>query len=227
MVVSRKAAWCFNSSTVLLMLLAAALTLGLADWQWRRGQWHRAQLRGFASHAAAVYPLSRWPLNAEPDMSRVRLDARPLGPALLLENSLLADGRDGARVLQPYRLEDGSVALVDRGWLAPGVNAPPAVAAELYGRWLAAPRRFTLPGAVVAAAGAVDALDLAALARRWRWPLRAGVVVLERATPPLLPWPAQPEVDPRQNEGYALQWLLMSLGLGGAALRTAWKRYRS
>ena len=148
-----------------------------------------------------------------------------IGAPLFLQNSLLADGRDGARVLQLFHLDDGSAILVDLGWLAEGARAAPRVRQlDAVGRWLPTPHRFTLSGAVVAAEGRVDALDMAALQRRVHGPLRAGVVVLEAAVAPLLPWPLAPEVDPLRNFGYSLQWLVMSAGLFFLALWPVRKR---
>jgi cytochrome oxidase assembly protein ShyY1 len=211
------------------MLLAAVLTFVLADWQWRRAQLHRAQLVEFAAHTGRADPLVLRAEGAVPDMSRVQLDAEPLGAALLLQNSLLDDGRAGVRVLQPYLLSDGSAVLVDRGWLAEADAHALPQAGELRqtGRWLASPRRFTLPGATIGASGRIDALDLGALRQRLARPLRQGVVVLDHTVAPLMPWPQRPDVDPARNDGYALQWILMSLGLFAAALCTAWRRRRS
>ena len=207
------------------MLLAAMLTLLLAGWQWQRGLLHRAQATAFANPYSPVWNLTACPRTTVPDLRRVRLQGIPIGAPLFLQNSLLADGRDGARVLQLFHLDDGSAILVDLGWLAEGARAAPRVRQlDAVGRWLPTPHRFTLSGAVVAAEGRVDALDMAALQRRVHGPLRAGVVVLEAAVAPLLPWPLAPEVDPLRNFGYSLQWLVMSAGLFFLALWPVRKR---
>ncbi|WP_243729316.1 SURF1 family protein [Paludibacterium purpuratum] len=217
-------AWYFYSSTLWALLLAAGLTFGLALWQWQRGADKARLIARFAAHADRVQRLPAV-LGADPDMRRVRLSGQPLGAALLLENSLLDDGRPGVRVLQPYRLADGRAVLADRGWLADGGATPGApVLSGADGRWMPAPRRFTLPGALVAAVGRVDAIDWPGLRSRLGLPLYAGVVVLGQAPAPLVPWPARPDVDPARHDAYALQWLLLSLGLLAAAVRHVRRR---
>ena len=208
------------------MLLAALTTLGLAHWQWQRGQARQALLTRFSAQSGTERELLSWQIAARPDMSRVRFFARPLGSPLLLQNSSLEEGQVGVRVLQPYRLDDGSVVLGDRGWLQDGPHqvVPPAEPQWLRGRWLSAPHRFTLPGAIIGSSGRLDALDLTGLQQRLARPLRDGVVVLDTTVRPLVPWPARPDVNPAQNYAYALQWLLMSLGLTAATIRTVWRR---
>ncbi|WP_293230328.1 SURF1 family protein [Paludibacterium sp.] len=214
-----RVAWYFYSSTLWALLLAAMLTFGLAVWQWQRGADKARLIARFAAHADRVATLPA-AMAALPDMRRVRIGGQPLGAALLLENSLLDDGRAGVRVLQPYRLTDGRAVLVDRGWLADGaVAAPPRALDGAEGRWMPSPRRFTLPGAALAAAGRLDAIDWPALRRALGVPLHDGVVVLAQAPAPLVPWPALPDIAPERHYGYALQWLLMSLGLLFAAGR--------
>jgi surfeit locus 1 family protein len=225
MVRPRNAAEYFHSSTVIALLLAAVATLALANWQWQRGQARQALLDGYAAQSAGERSLLSWPSGAAPDMSRVQFHGQALGAALLLQNSLLNDGRSGVRVLQPYLLDDASVILVDRGWLAQNAPGPTLRLGDLdvHGRWLATPQRFTLPGAIKGSVGRVDDLDLPALQRRLQRTLRRGVVVLEHTDAPLIPWPAQPDVDPTRNYSYAMQWLLMSLGLCAVLVRLLWR----
>lgn len=196
-------------------MLLAGLPCFLSVWQWQRGEVRAAQLAAFdaAGRRPATALLAR-PLPAAPDTSQVRLHGYAVGAPMLLANSL-RDGRPGVRLLVPVALADGSAVLVDRGWLAEaqaGVRLPP-LPAELDGRWMPLPQRFTLPGAVSGAGGRVDAVDPVQLAKRLGRPLRAGVVVLGQTATPLQPWPARPPFDPRRHYGYALQWLLLGLCL--------------
>ncbi|MBI3144783.1 MAG: SURF1 family protein [Pseudogulbenkiania sp.] len=207
------------------MALLAGLPWLLSVWQWQRGEVRADQLAAFdtAGQRPAAALLAR-PTRAVPDMSRVRLHGQPVAAPLLLANTLL-DGRPGVRVLVPVALADGSAVLVDRGWLADtqaGLTLPP-LPAELDGRWLPLPPRFTLPGAVSGTHGRVDAIDPAQLASRLGRPLRSGVVVLGQTAAPLHPWPARPPFDPRRHYGYALQWLLLGLCLITGSVRL-WRR---
>lgn len=197
------------------LALLAGLPWLLSVWQWQRGEVRADQLAAFdaAGQRPAVTLLTR-PVRAVPDMSRVRLHGQAVSASLLLANTLLASS-PGVRVLVPVALADGSAVLVDRGWLADtqaGLTLPP-LPAELDGRWMPLPQRFTLPGAVSGTQGRVDAIDPAQLASSLGRPLRSGVVVLGQTVSPLRPWPARPPFDPRRHYGYALQWLLLGLCL--------------
>jgi len=128
----------------------------------------------------------------------------------------------GVRVLAPFKLDDGSVLLVEQGWLAQGkintVLAAPAQA--VIGRWVPLPQRFTLSGARIATQGPTDALDLELLARRFHMPVRNGLVVAEAVPAPLEPWPVRPPFEPTRHYGYAVQWLFIGCAMlaGGIAI---------
>lgn len=192
----------------------AVLPFFLAAWQWQRAQEKSELLRSLTS-AIGVPPVSLIYREArpQPEFSRVALPgAQPAGPALLLENSYLGEVK-GRRMLQPWRLEDGAMALLDLGWLADGVT-PPAVDPKtltLRGHWMPLPRHFVLPGAVAGVEGRVDAIDMAALRQRYPGHWHQGVVVLEHSPDPLRHWPVLPEFMPERHYAYAAQWLLLGL----------------
>lgn len=217
------------------LMLLALLPFGLARWQWQRGQTRQAALAAYdaaASQAPAAF-LSV-PDNIPPDYRRVALHGRPGGHFLLLANSFRGE-EDGARLLQPYRLADGSWQLVELGWLPlrrnsqggqdPGIalQALPSAPASLIGRWVPLPQRYTLAGARIVAEGMTDALDLGLLARQLHGPVRQGLVVSEQVAVPLQPWPVRPPFEPTRNFSYAGQWLLMGVGLLVAGARS-WRK---
>lgn len=192
----------------------AVLPFFLAAWQWQRAQ-EKAELLRSLTSAIGVPPVSLIYREArpQPEFSRVALPgAQPAGPALLLENSYLGEVK-GRRMLQPWRLEDGAMALLDLGWLADGVT-PPAVDPKtltLRGHWMPLPRHFVLPGAVAGVEGRVDAIDMAVLRQRYPGHWHQGVVVLEHSPDPLRHWPVLPEFMPERHYAYAAQWLLLGL----------------
>ncbi|WP_082150820.1 SURF1 family protein [Chromobacterium sp. LK1] len=192
----------------------ALLPFLLAAWQWQRAQ-EKAELLRSLTSAIGVQPVSLLYREAspQPEFTRVALpDAHPAGPVLQLENSYLGEVK-GRRVLQPWRLSDGAMALVDLGWLADGVTLPAIdpLALTLRGHWMPLPRHFVLPGAVAGIQGRVDSIDMTALRQRYSGPWHQGVVVLEHSQDPLRHWPVLPEFMPERHYAYAAQWLLLGL----------------
>jgi len=105
-------------------LLFVALTVRLGFWQLGRGQ-YKAQLAAAYAQADAR-PVQPWHGElgdaAWYKQFTVRGHWQPEG-AILLDNRIL-DGKAGFNVLAPLRLDDGKLLLVNRGWLAKGVEAP-------------------------------------------------------------------------------------------------------
>lgn len=209
----------------LIVMLCALLPFVLARWQWQRGQSREAALVAFdAASKHPAIPFLSLRNDLLPDYRRVRVSGVPAGEPLLLTNAYRGT-EPGVRVLEPFKLADGSVLLVEQGWLARGklktrLTAPPPA---LIGRWVPLPQRFTLSDAHIVAQGPTDAIDLALLVRRFNMPVRNGLVVAEAVPAPLEPWPVRPPFEPARNYGYAVQWLLIGFAmLGGGAV--AWRK---
>jgi cytochrome oxidase assembly protein ShyY1 len=218
------------------LMVLALLPFGLARWQWQRGQTRQAALAAYdAAASQSPTAILSVPDNMPPDYRRVMLSGRPGGHVLLLANSFRGE-EDGARLLQPYRLADGSWQLVELGWLPLRRNAQgslepsftlsslPSAPASLVGRWVPLPQRYTLAGAHIAAEGLTDALDPVLLGKALHGPVRSGLVVDEHVPAPLQPWPVRPPFEPTRNFSYAGQWLLMGMGLLFAGVRSWRKR---
>ena len=182
--------------------------------------WEQALARADSQPAQALESSSG---DALPDYShRFIGKASPRGPVILLANSLL-DAQPGARVLQAVRLGDGSMLLLDLGWLAQGKALPSVVLPPFpAGQWLPWHARWTLPGAQAGTAGQVDALDMAALQHRYPGHWRNGVLALQAPLPGLRPWPVQPPISAQRHFAYAVQWLLLGGCLAWQGLR--WSR---
>lgn len=208
----------------LLLVVCSALPFGLAYWQWQRGESRSAALAAFDQAALRpAVPFPNSPSDVMPGYQRVAIHGMPAGPALLLANSY-RDEMPGVRVIEPYRLEDGTMMLVEQGWQAQAqARQPlPTAMANPTGRWVPLPVRFTLSGAHIAAEGVTDALDLPMLVRRFNAPVRNGLLVEEPTPAPLKPWPIRPPYEPARNYSYALQWVLIGVGFLVAA-GFAWK----
>jgi surfeit locus 1 family protein len=111
-------------------LAGVVVLLGLGTWQLQRLAWKEALI------SAAQAQLAATPL-ALPADGLEALDFRRVGAAgTYLHDASFAfglsasGGEPGARLITPFRLDDGRVILVDRGWL-PEALLPPDVPAGL------------------------------------------------------------------------------------------------
>ena len=94
-----------------------AITVALGFWQVRRLEWKTALLTEIdQGEAAAPIPLSLDPRA----FSRVQVTGQFLPPTALYGAEVRAtrNGAEmGAQLIQPLRLNDGRIVLVDRGWV--------------------------------------------------------------------------------------------------------------
>lgn len=205
--------------------VATLLLLGLGTWQLQRLAW-KTELIAKARQAAAA-PAGKLPEGAlDPtalDRARFRVTGAYIDRPAVALGLVTRDGRPGGRLLAPFRLADGRMLLVDRGFVP-----EPALREALAAAPPAGPR--TLEG--VARAGAAGgwlgpapdlalprwyAPDLAAIGHHLGLELEPILLVLERPEPGVGPYPApatQPVELPNPHLGYALTWF----GLAGALL---------
>lgn len=134
----------------------------------------------------------------------------------------------GYWVFAPARLADGSVVVVDRGFVPPARNdaaghAPPAGSVDIVGvmRWPEENGLFT-PGADVKG-NVWYARDLKAIAAAKQWPNNAPFYIEQEAPVPPAGWPKPGTlvVNLRDNHlQYAITWFGLALGL--AAVYGVW-----
>lgn len=218
-----------NARALLLLsaaLGAAALTAGLGLWQLDRAA-QKTRLQQAREARQALPPLA-WPALATDaaavaaqEHRGVDLQGRWLAAHTVYLDNRPMDGRSGFVALTPLALPDGSVVLVQRGWLprdaadrtrivAPSLPDGPV---RLLGRIAAGPPR-------VYALGGADAgpirqnLELDGFARETGLALRPLVVVQLDTAPTAAAaaadglrrhWP-QPAADVHKHHGYAAQW---------------------
>ena len=151
----------------------------------------------------------------------------------LVESQVLArnrpyNGNPGFEVLTPMLLGDGSIFIVDRGWLPSGskdypdaVPAPPEGAVTVIARLKAG--EPALAGRS-APDGQVATIELALIAEQLDQPTYTGAYgLLESESPSVSPMPL-PAIKPVPDEGphlsYAVQWIVFAVfgffGLGYA-----------
>jgi len=220
-----------NGSRLVVLLaavVAALATARLGVWQLDRAAQkvalHDAMLRQRALPALREAELARDAAAAQAQQHRsTTLHGSWLPAATVYLDNRQMDGRPGFYALTPLRVADGSVVLVQRGWLARDVAErtrvaappPPAGEVDVQGRVALGPSRLYDFGG--GAAGPIrQNLELDAFARETGLPLRPFIVVQEDAANDGLQrhWP-QPAADVHKHYGYAFQWFAMSTLIGG------------
>ena len=98
-------------------LAGIAVLLSLGTWQLQRLEWKR----GLIEHAERQLAAPATPLPAtgleDFDFRRVSLTGTYLHNAAFAFGFTAEGGAPGSRLITPFRLEDGRVLLIDRGWL--------------------------------------------------------------------------------------------------------------
>lgn len=209
----------------------SAFTL-LAPWQFRRDHERVAQNAAIThSFTTAPAPLRTvLPRGASPgggnEWRRVELTGRYLSDAEMVARLRTVQGEPAYEVLVPLRLTDGSVVLVDRGYLRPGEGVripayPPAPSGDVtvVGR-LQADEPDPHPGEVVRQDGhrQVYAVNSQTVGSATRLTVEPGYVQLVDGAPGVLSALPLPQLEAGPFFSYALQWLafgtMVPLGLG-------------
>lgn len=229
---AREGRWRRSLALVVVFALGCAL---LSWWQFaRREETARASALIAANASAPAAPLadvlaSRGAYRAGLEWRTVRMTGVYLtADQLLVRNRVDPDGDPGFEVLTPLRLEDGSVFVLDRGWVPIGTkqDRPDSVPAAPAGTVTVDARlqadEGPLPGRT-APAGEIPSVDLRSVARRVGAPTWTGAYGQVRAESPAAataPQRLQPSVDVGVDEGthlsYAIQWILFAAIAFGA-----------
>lgn len=208
--------------TLAVVLYGCALTLlmSLGFWQLDRGQ-QKATLLTLADGKDKEPRL----IDAAPaDWSGLDYQGATLMGEWLVERSFLLDNRVhgqevGYELLTPFRLADGSLIIVNRGWIAKqGADVALAEASGRVSGTIYRPSRgYTIGEAISADASWPKPslyLDLAAFSEQLQAPLQPVVLVVDDddVNSKVRIW--QPVVvGPSRHYGYAVQWFGMSLVL--------------
>jgi surfeit locus 1 family protein len=176
----------------LLALAGIALFASLGRWQLHRAEEKRALFEGFAAGNLEAVDLPGG-LTPVERYRRVRASGRyDAGRQFLLDN-MPRDGVPGVHVLTPLVRDDGSVVIVDRGWIAIGGDRAALPALPVNG----APR--TVTGRAAAVHPQVLLLDEEqpeGFVRDWR----------------------PPGMTPDKHVGYAIQWFGLAAAVAGTWL---------
>lgn len=220
-----------------LVLLVVPAFFLLARWQFHRLEERRVENAAISAHADAVpVPVAEVmtagadPADLGPDQEWREITAtgsyETTGQQLVRRRPL--DGENGFWVVTPLRLGDGSVLLVNRGWVAAGADATssPEVPAAPGGQVTVTGRLRASQSADPAARdlppGQVSDLDVRAAAVGG--PVFPGYLELVSSDPPETGEPAVralplPPLDEGPHLSYALQWIAFAaIAVGGFVL---------
>jgi cytochrome oxidase assembly protein ShyY1 len=218
-----------------LVIVFAVACCALGTWQLnRRAEALTEVARIDANYDAEAVPVAEAlpdPAGFDPDerWQVVALSGEYLPDEEIVVRNRPFEGSSGFQVITPFRLDEGSVFMVDRGWIAqdsdgrPGeVAPPPAGHLEIEARLKAGEGR--IPGRTTTGIEFAT-IDLAELAERVGEPSYTGAygVLVQSGSdaeePPLAA--ARPVRDEGPHLSYALQWFVFALlgfiGLGWAA----------
>jgi len=209
---------------IALGVLAIALIAGcviLGRWQWDRTQDILAAER--AAQGAPISVSEVAPPGAEVNGADIGRQVIAVGTYLAdrqvaVTNRVLGDDT-GIWVVTPLELSDGSIIVVNRGWLPNSSAAgftPPGSQVTVQGTYT--PDEEFYSDAPMTG-GSVVAISGTALGAAWQLPTHAGYVNLvtqtPASTPAPLPVPATIQTAdvpfPLQNFGYAFQWWVFAL----------------
>lgn len=220
--------WAIYIALAVVFAIACAF---LSHWQFSRNEERSAQLALVeANYDAEPVPLDELipaggEFSAGDQWRPVALVGEYLADEQLLARNRPHGGTAAYEVLVPFRLDDGRVLVIDRGWVPPGDDqpAPEAVPEPPDGRVtviarlkpgepLPASGRSAPEGQVPtinlpfiaesSSAGTARAIELGAY----------GVMVSEDPAPATAPQPLEdPSADPGPHLSYAIQWILFAI----------------
>ena len=213
-------------SIAVVLLLGLFLSLGL--WQLGRAEEKRVLLERFEASRLGR-PLGADALTAGyADALRYRrvvLQGRFLTDRQFLLDNQVRQGQAGFEVLTPFRLVDGRVVLVNRGWLPMGARrdvlpdvsvsgAPVEIAGWIYIPFGEAYRLGDVDDPAAGWPRIVQDLDFDVFARRLDMSLLPMTIRLSAEAPAgyLRDWDVVP-MTPAKHIAYAVQWLGMAAAL--------------
>ncbi len=212
----------------LVALLVALACIALGRWQWGRYEDKADRKDRVEQHYSATAVPVTEVLGAEPvplDREWTRVEARgEYLPHDLLVRNRPRDGVYGYEVLRRLELSDGSVVVVDRGWIPnspqgatvrPEVPAPPAGEVTVTG-WVK-PGEPSLDRDPIE--GQLSSINLDEAAAEWDGDqLLGGYVIREAEAPAATQTPADldaPDVGIGPHMAYAIQWWLVAPAVFG------------
>ena len=220
--------------TALVLIFAGVCFTLLAPWQFARHE-ERSTTNDAITHAANANPAdvnSLLPAGQRPDATTewrtVRVSGEYLADEEVVARLRTVLGQPAFEVLTPFRLTDGSIVVVDRGYVrpvqgsktvtVPDYAAPPSGTVTLIAR-IRADERDPRDRRAESEGGRpqVYAVGSGVVARATGLDIRPGYLQLEEGAPGVLGALPLPDLDAGPFLSYALQWIAF-----GAMALLAW-----
>jgi cytochrome oxidase assembly protein ShyY1 len=222
--------------TLVVLAFATACFTLLAPWQFRRHDERSATNAAVrSSFDAAPVPLGGPGSDGEWRLVTLSGTYLPEGETLARLRTVL--GEPAFEVLTPFRRTDGSVVLVDRGFVrpdgksaAPAYPPPPAGRVDLVARVRSdetdPQHRDAFSDATNGGRAQVYAVDSRTVAKATGLAIQPGYVQLEAGSPGVLGPLPLPELDAGPFLSYALQWIAFGTMALLAWLYFTWREIR-
>lgn len=233
--------WRRPAAIVLVGLVVAGTCVLLGRWQWHR---HVAKDAAIATvernWQAPAVPIEEvlhpgGTLTADQQWRTVTVTGRYEAASTVLLRGRTVDGQGVYHVLVPFTAADGTVLVVDRGWIPAGddpdspsaVPAAPPGAVALTGRLVLAEPSVSRPAPAAQVRSTAVREVLAAGSAPVAGPVDDAVVQMTSESPAAatLGTLPEPSLDPGPHLSYAFQWwafAVMAIGGFGWAARREW-----
>jgi cytochrome oxidase assembly protein ShyY1 len=224
-----------------MAIIFAIACLLLSQWQFARLEEARIEVNRLSSNytkdavpLASVLPALD-SFDAGDKWTPVEMTGTYLEDEQVLVRNRPYGGAPGFEVLTPLQLADGSIFIVDRGWVPSGdkqdypdsIPAAPTGAVTVVARLKASEPELPGRSAPEGQIATIELDDLAATIGQPTFTGAYGLMDSETPAPAERPLAAiKPELDEGPHLSYALQWILFALfGFGGLAyaLRTEFR----
>ncbi|WP_297577254.1 SURF1 family protein [uncultured Deefgea sp.] len=184
------------------------LTLLLGAWQmWRANQ---KQSLIDQIEVQQALPTLTWSQGVPPAWRVLLLDGEWLNQAEMLLDQRILDGKLGYHLITPFRLKDGSIVMVNRGWWSPGERVLPPIAQEMPRVTIQPWPRFIELGATPIQGRVFQNLDLGRFAAWAHLPMPMAYGVALDAPAGIYPLTVDRPMGVARHLAYALSWWLMS-----------------
>lgn len=229
-----------NRKLTLFTLMALPVLIGLGLWQLDRAAQKRELKADYlAQQAQPPSPLNSANFNSLSDYRRVLVQGQFDPSHIWLLDNKQRNGRVGYEVVMAFKLLEGGVILVNRGWLAsperrqslpkiPNANGP----LLLFGELVSVSHHPLLNDTSLKEdwPRVVLAMDIDAMSEQLEQPLLERYVRLDEASPGALftDWSAI-NISADKHMGYAVQWFAMAIALliwfviANTSLLQAWR----
>jgi cytochrome oxidase assembly protein ShyY1 len=222
--------------TLLVLAFAISCYTLLAPWQFRRNH-ERSTTNAAVQSSFTAAPVPLESLGPGGEWRRVTLTGSYLAGDEAVARLRTVEGEPAFEIIVPFRLTDGTVVLVDRGFLRPNETsqvpdypAPPSGRVDLVARVRSdetdPEHREAFSDRTNGGRRQVYAVDSRTMARVTGLTIRPGYLQLESGSPGVLGALPLPELDAGPFLSYALQWLAFGSMAILAWLYFTWREIR-